>query len=1313
MKKNYIFTVCLMTVFSTLINAQTNIPAGNVSGIWTKANSPYRIQGDITVPRTQTLTIQPGVTVEFQGYYMIDIKGKIQALGAPGDTVLFTRKDTLGFHNMEIGNGGWNGIKFINSDEEPMNTSDTSLFTYCKFEYSKSIIPGNMWDNTGGGVIFMWNFSKIAFLNCVFRMNQSRAGGGAILVTSGGSPSIINCSFIRNKAFSGGGAILLQYASKPVIRGCLFYKNQSLIDGGAIWSHVGKGIIMNNIFSNNSSNQFGGAIHLISSNEFILGNLIVNNYARVNGGGLKMDDAWPVFFNNNVCNNHAGGGGGGIEVWGLCNADFYNNIIWGNTVSDAIKSPNQIWINPETSNVSTPNFYNCIIQDGIGGIENYNGKYANIIEDDPQFKDPSSQSGNDSEGLEADWTMIRTSPSINAGINTDLMNDLFITDLAGNPRIEHGNIDIGAYETRIETIIASGIIAESTSWIADTVKADGDIIINDNVTLNIAPGTCVEFQDYYGIQVLGRLVALGSEDSPITFTVRDTSGFHNPGSTNGSWNGIIFDNSQWGANGSMNDNDSSILRNCVVQYAKYFPSEWNSLVGGAIRIRYFSKLEISKCTFKNNISYQGGALSIDMYSNPLISGNLFYRNLATERGGGIYVCNNSKPLIIYNYILNNKAEDNNGAVDRGGGGLSIQSAQPVILDNVICNNYAEFGGGLSVGSSNPVFANNTICNNKCIDAGSALCEWESRFNIFNSIFWGNLSENDFYSTRPVAISGKINFYFNNIEGAESGINLPPAVPLGDYMENINKEPAFTNPTKGPGTDYDALAADFSITDLSPNINKGFPDFGQLMLTVKDIAGNKRVNHEIIDIGAFENQGNPVEIIRQPFGQVRCLGDNVEFSVLVDIESIATFQWLKNGDTIPVTDNNSAVTNTLVLDSITRDDIGDYICLVANGYGMFLSQGVRLEVNSPPEILFQTESQWVREDANIRLEVAARGTEPIFYKWKFEGTDIEGADIPELRILDMSLDKEGTYICEIKNNCDIIESKPVTLIQAPQICMVTVDLETGKNLVIWEKKGLAKVTEYNIYRESTVAGQYERIGNLPYNALSVFVDTVADPAKQAWIYKITATDMEGVESDIELCKPHKTIHLITSTNETTGDVQLSWDAYYGFEYGTYYLYRSPTLSNFTNIYSISSSLAAYTEANPENILYYYRVAVQRPIGADCYPTVNTSKKADSGPYSHSMSNIEDNRFQTGIKNIKSAGDLTIYPNPFNETAILKFPNPENGSFRLRIMDLTGKVILEINDISGSEYLLERNDLQKGYYIIEMSGDKIYRGRIVVE
>jgi hypothetical protein len=97
----------------------------------------------------------------------------------------------------------------------------------------------------------------------------------------------------------------------------------------------------------------------------------------------------------------------------------------------------------------------------------------------------------------------------------------------------------------------------------------------------------------------------------------------------------------------------------------------------------------------------------------------------------------------------------------------------------------------------------------------------------------------------------------------------------------------------------------------------------------------------------------------------------------------------------------------------------------------------------------------------------------------------------------------------------------------------------------------------------------------------------------------------------------------------------------------------------------------------------------------------------------MSNIEDNRLKTGINDSRTEGNLIIYPNPFNEMTTLKFPNPENNLFRLRVIDLTGKILRDINGISGSDYALERDILQKGYYIIELSGDKVYRGRIIVE
>lgn len=160
-----------------------------------------------------------------------------------------------------------------------------------------------------------------------------------------------------------------------------------------------------------------------------------------------MNSSWPKLINNHICNNH-GGWVGGIETWGLSNANYYNNIIWGNTEFDGIKSANQVRI---SSTSSTPNFYNCIIQDGIVGIPDYNGQSAN--------------SGIDANGLDAEWTLSNTSQVINHGSNVVLDGPFIEADLMGNPRIIHGIIDIGAFEKQINSITVSGTINENTSWI--------------------------------------------------------------------------------------------------------------------------------------------------------------------------------------------------------------------------------------------------------------------------------------------------------------------------------------------------------------------------------------------------------------------------------------------------------------------------------------------------------------------------------------------------------------------------------------------------------------------------------------------------------------------------------------------------------------------------------------------------------------------------------------------------------------------------------------------------------------------------------
>jgi hypothetical protein len=67
----------IVTLFAlpTTVAASTTVIGGDVSGMWTAAGSPYLIDGDITVPAGQTLTIEPGVEVILQSAYKLVVNG--------------------------------------------------------------------------------------------------------------------------------------------------------------------------------------------------------------------------------------------------------------------------------------------------------------------------------------------------------------------------------------------------------------------------------------------------------------------------------------------------------------------------------------------------------------------------------------------------------------------------------------------------------------------------------------------------------------------------------------------------------------------------------------------------------------------------------------------------------------------------------------------------------------------------------------------------------------------------------------------------------------------------------------------------------------------------------------------------------------------------------------------------------------------------------------------------------------------------------------------------------------------------------------
>jgi hypothetical protein len=87
-------------------------------------------------------------------------------------------------------------------------------------------------------------------------------------------------------------------------------------------------------------------------------------------------------------------------------------------------------------------------------------------------------------------------------------------------------------------------------------------------------------------------------------------------------------------------------------------------------------------------------------------------------------------------------------------------------------------------------------------------------------------------------------------------------------------------------------------------------------------------------------------------------------------------------------------------------------------------------------------------------------------------------------------------------------------------------------------------------------------------------------------------------------------------------------------------------------------------------------------------------------------------EVGISQV-SGQELMIYPNPFNESATIRFSNPSGNSYKMVLTDLTGKIYRIVDNITTAEYLLEKDDLRAGLYFIEMRGPKTYRGKILIE
>lgn len=78
--------------------------SGAVSGLWRADWSPYLVRGNLSLSSDDTLTIQPGVEVIFQGRFGFTVYGFLSAVGQGADSIVF--------RGPAVGRDQWVSIKF-------------------------------------------------------------------------------------------------------------------------------------------------------------------------------------------------------------------------------------------------------------------------------------------------------------------------------------------------------------------------------------------------------------------------------------------------------------------------------------------------------------------------------------------------------------------------------------------------------------------------------------------------------------------------------------------------------------------------------------------------------------------------------------------------------------------------------------------------------------------------------------------------------------------------------------------------------------------------------------------------------------------------------------------------------------------------------------------------------------------------------------------------------------------------------------------------------------------------------------------------
>ena len=283
------------------------------------------------------------------------------------------------------------------------------------------------------------------------------------------------------------------------------------------------------------------------------------------------------------------------------------------------------------------------------------------------------------------------------------------------------------------------------------------VLVMEGVTLTIEPGVTVRFTSHKALQIDGELLAVGTGDSPITFTSNIAP------ATPGDWDYIVFTDTSVDAAYDIDGNyeSGSIIKYAVIEYAGGSSVSDN----GALRLDGAAPF-ITYTTIRNSAT-----AGIRGFNNPGIL-KMTHNTVMDNSGVGISVTNSYSGYteISYSAINNNI---NSTGYPSDGGGIFVQGSGTVISNNTIRNNVALWDGAglVAVSGSTATINNNFVEGNsiyicqQCWDRHSVCVDG---FNP--SIISGNVIINN-ATGGILSAHGGHGDILNNIISYNNGIGL--------------------------------------------------------------------------------------------------------------------------------------------------------------------------------------------------------------------------------------------------------------------------------------------------------------------------------------------------------------------------------------------------------------------------------------------------------------------------------------------------------------------------------------------------------------